>query len=97
MISLVLLYCMSLSRTYFLLNLPAEEARSYFSINKSNCLSGTRIVMALDGFSALQFVPPAPKVKKLKNRLFPIKPLPLCKPLRFVQFGQRGGWGIPLV
>ena len=23
-----------------------------------------------------------------KNRLFPSKPLPLCKPLRFVQFGQ---------
>ena len=25
---------------------------------------------------------------QVKNRLFPRKPLPLCKPLRFVQFGQ---------
>ena len=24
----------------------------------------------------------------MKNRLFPTNPLPLCKPLRFVQFGQ---------
>ena len=28
------------------------------------------------------------KVPQVKNRLFPRKPQPLCKPLRFVQFGQ---------
>ena len=28
------------------------------------------------------------KVPQVKNRVFPTKPLPLSKPLRFVQFGQ---------
>ena len=28
------------------------------------------------------------EVPQMKNCLFPIKPLPLCKQLRFVQFGQ---------
>ena len=28
------------------------------------------------------------EVLQVKNRLFPTKPLPLCKPLRLVQFGQ---------
>ena len=28
------------------------------------------------------------KVPQVKNRLFPRNPLPLCKPLRFVQFDQ---------
>ena len=41
--------------------------------------------MALDNFSALQSVPPAPMVKKLGNCLFPINPQPLRKSLRFAQ------------
>ena len=28
------------------------------------------------------------KVPEVKNCLFPRKPLPLCKPLRFVEFGR---------
>ena len=28
------------------------------------------------------------QVSQVKNRLFPTKPLPLCKPIRIVQFGQ---------
>ena len=34
------------------------------------------------------------KVPQVKNRLFPRKPLPLCKPLRFVQFGQESCPGL---
>ena len=28
------------------------------------------------------------KVAQGKNRLFPTKPLPLCRPLRFIEFGR---------
>ena len=48
---------------------------------------------ALNGFGALQFAPSTPdrsrsrKQKKQKTILH-CRPLPLCKPLRFVQFGR---------
>ena len=71
--SLVILYYIASSYSYFLLNSHAEYRLDHIlTLATQNCLPGPPIlVMALDGFSALQFVPSAPEVfAEIKTTIF---------------------------